>query len=62
MICQCGGRIRTSELTGDRVAWSCSECGRYEIFGGKESVRMHQSGEGLEVEKPRPAVITPPDD
>lgn len=37
MICPCGGHIRTSELTGDRVVWSCKACGRYEVFGGKES-------------------------
>lgn len=32
--CSCGGIIREHGLTGDRVAWTCSACGRYEIHGG----------------------------
>lgn len=30
--CKCGGTIRTHQLTGNREAWSCSQCGRYESF------------------------------
>ena len=28
--CKCGGLIREHQLTGNRVAWTCNECGRYE--------------------------------
>ena len=30
--CKCGGVIRQHELTGNREAWTCNECGRYEII------------------------------
>lgn len=29
--CQCGGVIRQHQLTGEREAWTCSGCGRYEV-------------------------------
>ena len=28
--CKCGGIIRQHQLTGDREAWTCNACGRYE--------------------------------
>lgn len=45
LICQCGGHIATSTLSGNRQQWVCKACGRAEITG--ESVRsMHRSSEG----------------
>lgn len=28
--CQCGGTVRQHQLTGNREAWTCNDCGRYE--------------------------------
>lgn len=28
--CQCGGIVRQHQLTGEREAWTCNSCGRYE--------------------------------
>ena len=28
---QCGGKVREHVLTKDRVAWTCGDCGRYEV-------------------------------
>lgn len=28
--CQCGGVISTSQLAGNREAWKCKSCGRYD--------------------------------
>ena len=36
-VCRCGGVISQSLLTKNRVAWRCTECGRYEIFNDKEA-------------------------
>jgi phage regulator Rha-like protein len=36
--CQCGGIIREHQLTGDRYAWTCGGCGRYQIFHGKQDL------------------------
>ena len=30
--CKCGGQVRQSELTDDRVTWTCTSCKTYEIF------------------------------
>ena len=30
--CKCGGRVREHVLTKDRVAWTCGDCGRYEVI------------------------------
>lgn len=30
--CQCGGVVSVHTLVGNRSAWTCKECGRYEIF------------------------------
>lgn len=30
--CPCGGVIREHELTGERTAWTCSDCGRYDAI------------------------------
>ena len=29
--CQCGGVVRQYQLTNNREAWTCDECGRYEV-------------------------------
>ena len=29
--CRCGGIVRQHELTNSREAWSCKQCGRYEV-------------------------------
>ena len=31
-ICKCGGKITQHELTGNREAWNCRGCGRYEAI------------------------------
>jgi len=31
-VCKCGGHIRQHELTKNREAWTCNECGRYEVI------------------------------
>jgi hypothetical protein len=31
-LCKCGGEVREHELKGDRVAWTCNSCKRYEII------------------------------
>jgi hypothetical protein len=31
-VCQCGGVIRQHQLTGEREAWTCNSCGRYEAI------------------------------
>jgi hypothetical protein len=33
--CQCGGKIRQHQLTNNREAWTCNECGRYEVFNNE---------------------------
>ena len=30
--CSCGGVIRQHQLTGNREAWTCNACGRYEAI------------------------------
>jgi hypothetical protein len=32
---QCGGRVREHVLTENRVAWTCGDCGRYEVISLK---------------------------
>lgn len=34
--CQCGGVIRSHQLTENREAWSCKDCGRYEAVQREE--------------------------
>ena len=34
--CKCGGQIRQHQLTGNREAWTCNACGRYEAMQGEE--------------------------
>ena len=29
--CKCGGQIRQHQLTNNREAWTCNDCGRYEV-------------------------------
>jgi len=36
-VCKCGGHIRQHELTKNREAWTCNECGRYEVIAKGES-------------------------
>ena len=31
-LCKCGGEVREHELKGDKVAWTCNSCKRYEII------------------------------
>ena len=31
-ICKCGAKITQHELTGNREAWHCRGCGRYEAI------------------------------
>lgn len=33
--CQCGGIVRQHQLTGDREAWTCNACGRYEAVSSR---------------------------
>jgi len=35
--CKCGGVIRQHPLTGNREAWTCGACGRYEAIEGSVS-------------------------
>ena len=35
-VCPCGGEITQHFLTKNRQAWTCQDCGRYEIFSLKE--------------------------
>jgi len=30
--CKCGGKVREHVLTQNRVAWTCGDCGRYEVI------------------------------
>lgn len=34
--CKCGGLIREHQLTKNRVAWTCNQCGRYEQINLQE--------------------------
>lgn len=39
--CQCGCVIRKHHLEGDRVAWACDGCGRYEAIQRKVPATTH---------------------
>jgi hypothetical protein len=30
--CKCGGKVREHVLKENRVAWTCGDCGRYEVI------------------------------
>jgi len=39
-VCKCGGTVRQHPLVKNREAWTCNECGRYEVmefYGQNES-------------------------
>ena len=40
--CQCGGIVRKHQLTGDREAWTCGGCGRYQAIS--RSTHSAESG------------------
>lgn len=38
-ICKCGGKITQHELTGNREAWHCRDCGRYEKVNRNDTIQ-----------------------
>jgi len=34
--CKCGGKVREHVLKENRVAWTCGDCGRYEVISLKQ--------------------------
>ena len=49
-ICKCGGKITQHELTGNREAWHCRACGRYEAISRlvNQNDIMHPSSAGTQ--------------
>jgi hypothetical protein len=42
-LCKCGGEVREHDLIGDRVAWTCNSCKRYEIIELKPLEELRDS-------------------
>ena len=46
-VCKCGGIVRQHELTGNREAWTCGSCGRYQIIKRSEECLNNSGQHGL---------------
>lgn len=42
-LCKCGGEVREHDLIGNRVAWTCNSCKRYEIIELKPLEELRDS-------------------
>jgi hypothetical protein len=41
--CKCGGVVRQHQLAHNREAWTCNECGRYEVVKPQENLTHERS-------------------
>lgn len=48
-VCKCGGTIRQHGLTKNREAWTCNECGRYEILEFYGQIKSTHNPEPIEI-------------
>jgi hydroxymethylpyrimidine/phosphomethylpyrimidine kinase len=44
--CLCGGVFTIHQLTGEREAWTCRQCGRYEAMRAPSLQMPHSAGTG----------------